>query len=1086
MMRLIIPFASFLKFTFRNKTQIIALAIILSLVSGLGYYFNSMWGEYGNSYFPDFDDVRIAKTDFQSLAVDPALNSTRFLQNDSEGLFTNGETYNYFTLLHPTSYISTQGNNATQSNMLGIHAIDPGAYNSTTFQRNFALLSGQYPQHANEFLVSQSLADLLNLSVFHTYNFSIYISATSGFSYEGSTDTFFHDNIISFPLDNISICGTYLPIKEDITLLSHDYYFTGITLQDYQSNTTTFRRYTNGLYTQIDMPIFTCFTTEENPDLNAIVYEIQTNDTIAKALAKSWFSSGITLEKGIFFSFNQDHLDLLHLDKTIRFLEHCENLLSSSIRTGEYLYFPLLQNMISANQDRASLLLSIQLINLPFLAILAYLGNSIVRKSVNKNHKTFQLLKTRGYTKKRLYSLFISQSLFLSLLSAGIGILFGFGTFYIFKQSLIPIGLGIVNFTGLSFPPIFSADVCILTIVVSLGISACGYAPLFRRINKTSYVNLIQEIGKDPFPVEYNEKTIFKLTEPYRLPETLNQKIHRNISNLTTNDYDSGSFGKKHISHILLLIGVIPLIVYIFIIIKTNSTLTLSEAGKVMEWRVFVAISSIFAIVLIFIGGYRFLFIESDKRLAVIIHRLLSFFHRKFAELNSLLYIRFKRNFKPIFLISIVFSVNIYLNFMLNFAPNASNFVDNLQVGSDLRIRNKLDTNIPISTYDSTTISNAIKNQTELFEAIDWKNQVNIFVQNRVYPQYYSPFRPLEISYIFVNFSAYFKLLADKSEYSYTELSKDEEVFRDFYDNNSDGKIPVIISQELAYIENYVVGVSFDINVDTFQTMSTSSVLYNLKVVNIAEVLPGVHFNGVDELGEYKNAIFIDTSLQLPNLNNILFNEYLVMLNLKDNKGILFNDAVQTDLINEILSNFPESSVSMYNYNWRQPVFIWNYKNQKSEQFFFWVENTVLSLFLAILLGINVSINNPQDDKKLAELFNNKGFPRNELRKIKTNLILFTFFFSVIISVMTAVFPAIVACKDKVIYNQTYYLNTYIPYESKNPLFFNFFDWMLQIFGFLFVAIMVMLIIHYKQNNKFEKRRKIKNYEQNSSIFRIQ
>lgn len=1096
-----IPIHAVLKLTLKNRKQIITVAVVLSMISGLGYYFNAMWNQKAKeSYLPDFEDMRIYRTEFQNLsfeadlAYNPDSKTSPLFENeigdyDAGEPFRETTLYNYFTLYLSGSYISLEGETSNRTNTLGIYAFDSTVFGNSRFQENFQMISGRYPERANEFLISQVTMDFLNLSLYQQYNFSASIWKGGGLVYETENGTYYKNDIMTFPMRNISICGTYMPIPEYITILSNNYQFYGVTYSDYLANKTNYNFYqVDEFYTQIAMPIFTEYNIDQNPDLDNIIYQIQTNDDLGQLIATFGIYQSLSLEKGLLINFNHEQLDLQHLGRTNRFLEQFDHYLRSSVGSNTFFDFPLQEKIQSAIDNRNRLFFNIQGINLPFLAILMYFATSMVQNNVKKNQKTFELLKIRGYGKKDLLRLFITQAIILSIICAGISIVVGFISFYLFEFFLNPFYLNSGGSENLNvlLKPIFSVDVVFLTVAVGLGINAGGYVPLLKKIKNSPYSDMLQEISEDPFPVEYNEETLFQLSKPARPIEKFGQKISSFLKNLTSNYYDPGCFEKKHVSHLLLLIGMFPIILLIIINSKSNSnsSLSLSEVAALQGWELVLYFSSVPVILPLFLGSYRFLFVESDKRLAVIVRNILHRFKCKHSELNSLLYIRFKRNFKALFLIGIMFSVNISLNFDLNFEENTPNYLENLGVGSDLRIQKTLDSPIPISSYEPNETLSNISQQTSALNLFDWEKKVSIFVQNK---QFYRSAEQgiskyFDISYVFLNFSAYFEIMAVKPEYRYTELSKDERLFHDYYENSTNTELPVIISSELANEKYIFIGDSLELQIDLFQNGNFTTKEFQFKILNIVEVLPGLFFNNQDLLGSSKNVMFIDINHPGESLNitPILYEESLEMVNVKKINENFVDETFQNELQSILESSGSTIVVSFYNQNWKQNVFVWNYEENHSRRFLFWIQSAIGGLFLAIGLGMNVSINGGQEEKKIVELLHDRGFPRMTIRKMQTNLIILTALFSMLISGITSIIPAIIMAKNKNIYFETIIASSYIPYVTENPIFFNIYDFLIQFGFFIFLAWIVMIMMDQKHKRINIKRRLKNQLEKNT------
>ena len=151
----------FLRYISDNKGLIFSIGIILSLVSGLGYYANAIAGYKFSISDITYEDFRISEDEINEYDLMSTLTPSYIQENLNQETAEKLKIYNYFSIYNKKSFLSRNSGTDWIGNTLDLIYLDEGAFSDSHFNQTFVLINGSYPKKANEHLISYQLAQNL-------------------------------------------------------------------------------------------------------------------------------------------------------------------------------------------------------------------------------------------------------------------------------------------------------------------------------------------------------------------------------------------------------------------------------------------------------------------------------------------------------------------------------------------------------------------------------------------------------------------------------------------------------------------------------------------------------------------------------------------------------------------------------------------------------------------------------------------------------------------------------------------------------------------------------------------------------------
>ena len=881
---------------------ILAFSITLSLIAGIGYYSDSYQKYMFNEEFTQVVDFEIVFYE-ETYDVSKALGSLERTEA-VESLINEREdsTAVYYGLLESRS-LQLYNQESNTSTPFSLAWFSDHFYQSQRFSDYFSLEKGEFPSKPGDILIDIAYAQILNLDL--SENKPLIIRADRDDLNRYSFYDRYDQSTIGRP-NATYLDGTYFGYDIDVNIVGffkpkHEY--TRITQVHLYSNFEENSDFINENieYGEIESSfIFTYhdFKNQTNPMFfEDILYNMDffCDESPSTKLAKVRHGIASIIDRTEITVSNLNSYTQEYGKKNAQ-LEIQINQLDNSLHVKDY----LVSFVISAYKGTEFVRSVLTFMKIPLIVASMFLGSFARKTEIKARLKEFLLLKSKGVPGIMIGNLFVIESLIIATISTVLGLLSGFGTFFIFKMMFKDLML--IN-QFLEFKLIVSWDAIISTYLYGLLLTFVGSILSILFILKIPISKLLSELNSNELDVMYDENSLFgkkrnnkeieknSSADDGQDPEKSHSKPSQNHSGIKsvqalrskmqqstqsypysnlpgTNNYGKDQKSKYYdplkrmekkrirFSYILIICSILPHLLYLSIYIgklSSSSDLFLRFAQFLETNIVVLSVIIIVSPVLLVWGILRILLKENPRFLARISKSISSLFIKDKSFLVGLEMVRRKQYRTVILIIGIFTSLFGFSNLYLNSMQRHEKICDNLEVGAD---------------FSGTLLSSKQKQLNNMSEIQELENQIlnyseggtnNTKLVNNIVSCYY-PQKSIahDLQSIYFDFEKYFDIVNEDSKMNPIKDFQRIQTEIISYNNDPNLEFPGVIVNE-NFLQSNLVEVGDLYNHTFFYLDSTNqySSTISVKIVAVVSILPGL-YNEFDNSQNAMQLIAVD------------------------------------------------------------------------------------------------------------------------------------------------------------------------------------------------------------------------------------
>ncbi|MHA1110108.1 MAG: FtsX-like permease family protein [Promethearchaeota archaeon] len=684
----------------RSLMTIITLALAISMIAGLFYYFDAFEREAlrSSSQFDMFSDINLVHT--SSTQELNCSNTFDITDADVYSSLSNAELeietqYRYQTIsslgsLSSSLYanhtnrpdLTSQGLREMETVRFHAFQLDTSFYQSNRFSSFFEIKEGRAPQSKNEILIDMMVAAKFDYSVGSVVNLSTYYIFAHGYP------------IYWLDIPNITIVGTFIPttslkdyrIANGSTSFENYYFqFTDAEMAELEYED-LYGKYSSGSNT----PLFgySTFETDDHPFQQ---YYQNLNNSVGVKLPNLFYISGygVTLNRDFTSFFN-----LLPPDRTVEIgLNGLRRSLPYSITVHNLIGEPLQELFEEANRLR----IISQIINIPIIIVALIVGSFASKSATQGKVDEFLLLRSKGVAPRMVANQIVMEAFINGVVASVLGAGIGFLTFFGHDIWIRPMIY--TQFVELDVTLFVKQSSILLSLGIGIILSLLTSLSSVVYVLKLDTSELLTAIEQKDMDLEFDEQSVFisldKSTKKMR-------KSKREFKKEYKSSVEEKRKKVKKWSILYLSIGLLPLYYYLFITIAggnatQNWLIELVEFSKSVG--VFGYISMIFASAPILLA---MAFIRMFTReVPVLFGRISRFFGKIFlknkAYLMGLQMMKKKQYATVIMFLGVFSAIFVHLNVMAYSVHAHENVYSNYQIGSDLHVDFGFGTNVSSS-----------------------------------------------------------------------------------------------------------------------------------------------------------------------------------------------------------------------------------------------------------------------------------------------------------------------------------------------------------------------------------------------------
>lgn len=511
---------------FKNEwTIILCVGISLSLVSGLGYFFEAAQKEtFNNSFwlFSDFDVVHNSLFMDNGFSIPEIYYDYYFRQSDNDTLplldSTNLELDSYapYAIMGLDQAVITIDNyssvfplymrdrfdywNHLNASSVKFGIFDDKLYNNSRFSSFFHIMEGTYPQKEDEILVDYNVAKLYDYEINKTVNITIGLGKVFN-SRPPITDYWFNK------IENMTVVGTYLSTQPTFWIGSQIYTYS-YTYDDYLENQTYIKP---ADFEDRMLFMFGDFSNLTHHPIQQYYQTIMQDQYYAGYLTDGIVDSGYLL----FYDRAQIQYENLYYYRN-SITQKSQNL-SIFMPFEVSIINKLSYQLLETHKEIRNAFLVIQILNVPVIMFSLVLSRNINDSRGKKANEELILLKLRGATIKQIQS-----QLFIGWIANGVictvfGAIFGLGTFYMYHRLL---GELFFDSNAIFLTPLFTWNNLWYTLALGITINAFSIIPKMIQIKKMDFVDISSSLQQvEQLSPLYDEKVLFEGEERSKTEE---------------------------------------------------------------------------------------------------------------------------------------------------------------------------------------------------------------------------------------------------------------------------------------------------------------------------------------------------------------------------------------------------------------------------------------------------------------------------------------------------------------------------------------------------------------------------------------
>lgn len=1090
---------------------VLSIGIAISAVIGLNFYSRAVFSNQFNDSFNFLQDFEISHEQIygEHHSAIPKLRYSLNFQKDYsdilkrihqsslniEGIYQYGilsmeegfwvhDDFNSVDPLSTTSLFDYHRKlNRTE---IEFFVSDNNFYSSSRFNEYFKVIEGDTPNNPQEILVEYRFAIQHGLNVGETTNITLFIGSDLDYSPPVV-------NYKTFQLENVTISGIYLATQNEYVFDTEKFEYS-YTYSDYLAN--------NKIRISLDSfdePAMFSWYNFSGPDMTHPFQKLY-----SKIANDEWYYQYLRTaytRSGYFLTYDRNLLDFNQI--------HSQYLTIQSYAKNLSIYLPLDHGFVDILSHNMKLFynnfqhnkLIFQLLYFPIVLFSLSVSILFIKISKKTQEKEFFYLKSMGIPNKKILSLIIFESTLNGLVSAFLGLSFGYGTFYLYD--FIFHDIFVSDSLDKLIPTIYYGNL-IWALILSVMVNVFAVFQIIRTVNKYNLEKLSPLVKIEDIKSNIDEYILFSPKFEKKQKEHREKQITKNIKNLDSistksninkdlhkgadsnnkpelfekkkkrftnrikikkiND-EEDNFGNKSSlkTQIFFLFGIILISPMIFMILKNYFSLSDSMIDLVSNLENnynLIEITIFIGVIFIIISTVRLISYEKPKIYAKILKLLSRISLGEFDKFVTVKMIKKKERTSILINITILFSALISLNIISNSTFVYSYLPNVYKTGADVSISYE-NANFR-SLHDIDNCRNELKTIT------DDNNHSIIQEDAFFYISSYSYFSKTmelteisqkEIQIISLELNKYVNIftnsnLAEPSENFLANLGR----IKNFNQNN--GNISAIITTSY-FLSKYNMNINdlFMISIRQYQENGQSTYL-NLPVQIIAamDIIPGVYYNGQTDFLE---TILIDFNRfsTLNHLDGIPGEHVKTLLKIYGYSNEIDKLGIQDSLI-KILNNYCEYPyIYFQDFNWNQmnPEKISENTEQDRNIFgLFYYDFVIIGVFIIAELSI-LSLLSINSSKQIDQRLMERGMKRTKIIKFKAMEFGLLFLTALFLGLIFGVVSGIFFIKGSLLSNFTQIAGN-LPPSFNFPIFGDFTQ-MVTIFGIhLGIAILFFLI----------------------------
>ncbi|MHA1474372.1 MAG: FtsX-like permease family protein [Promethearchaeota archaeon] len=1066
----------------RNSLLIIlGLSLALSMVSGISLYIDSYQKNMINESFDQIIDFNVEyhydsykeniSDNFQAYdsSVISLIQDSENIDIESHFRYFILDTYdfNFYKNYSQLYGLDFHGYEVIYGNFANIGLFDEQFYTSKRFDQYFAIINGTVPKSEEEILIPIDLAYQMNLTLGETTNLDI---KTTWESMPSNS---------SLSLSDVKVVGIYatkLPYyRFAYNGIYHDYTYhsKNNTVTDYES------------ISQINLGsdfVFSYYNFSKAENIHPVQTLIYDIDIFIENYTseEDYYYYYIDKTAGLAFCFNRDNIDFNHLNSYSRVISQETQVLERQIDRNnvyfrDYLSRHLLDLYFMSNMYRIVL----QILNVPILIFAIFIGSFAIKTNAKSRLDEFLLLRSKGAPNSFLRNQFLIEAIFNGVGSSTIALFAGFGTFYGFRALLDDLFFYYGSTVTLS--PSISWGTVILTYSLGIGITFLASLSSIVYVRKLPTYKLLTILGSDSMDVEYDEKSLFDLTEGKKVAIEETPFYEKSQVQLNSVEIQKESSSKKikkkrkkhdlyqnavqtkekkipKLSIAFIIISLFPVIIYIlyyFGSLPYASDAFISISYLIEQYFGIVLIFAILSPVLFVIGIIRIIVVEKPTRFARISKFLSSIFLKERSYLCGIEMVKRKQYKTVILLVGIFTSLLVFTNIFLNSISRYNLMIYNVQVGSDVKIWYD-DDNMPISnTSDIELLESQLKS---------YKTSDNETLINQVLTCYSAwTLDDYNRQRYYLDIEKYLDIIQEgnKKLPLVGFVSKIENLID--YNKNSSNLIPgIIVSSGFLTLNKLEIGDLFTFPHNYYN--SSSMVLENetitVKIMISTDVMPGLYLT-YGYWGSYSEHMIIDINSVNPDKDLLHGERFFQMIDI--DPDIEEDTEVLESMLNNATSNFTDTIyIQFFNQNWNDL----NYELSVSESGIYgiiYLEFLMIGVLLAFGLAILI-LSFQRENKYFNGVLLARGFGRIGLLKLILSQIFIIFLIGIFTGLVSGFLTSISFLRIFTIMSWGAGLFSF-------PIYMNALE-LVEILGIIVLSSVVIYLVSYY----FEAKKNITQY----------
>ncbi|WP_371805971.1 hypothetical protein [Candidatus Lokiarchaeum ossiferum] len=500
--------------TKRDWILLLSISISISMVSGLGYFYEASQEYNFDQNFQSLSDFEIIHpqewwvTVTQSIISLPRIEYSKVFADDDDAILNVlddsemefQEICRYGIVNLEESFICNAENsdfaaksiyqseykkkiNATE---MQLAVFEDNFYNSSRFSEFFIIVDGQVPNQNTDIMLDYGTALKLNVSVGQITNISV------------KTGIFFEDpnyqkpvqtTLYDFQIENVCISAIYLPIYPRFSVDQTDFTYSYV-YNDYLLK----KEFVES--TEIDKPAVFSWYNFSGPDwehpFQRLYHDIDQHYMAYRYHRSTWTHSGYIL------IYDRSSLDYDELTSQYKVLSTRIAKLTLSIPPDESLVDYLGLQIANFQRDLSKTRFIIQLLNLPLLLFAILFSNMFTNFNFKQKQNEILTLRAKGIPAIVLIRLNIQKQLLYGAICAFLGIVFGILPFFGFQEIIGPF---FFNLDSTRLLPKISSFSLIFAVMLSFGINILMLVPSIKNLKKFEFLR----INTDNFNIENDD-----------------------------------------------------------------------------------------------------------------------------------------------------------------------------------------------------------------------------------------------------------------------------------------------------------------------------------------------------------------------------------------------------------------------------------------------------------------------------------------------------------------------------------------------------------------------------------------------------